>query len=369
MLVFDLIVNTVLLGMTAVAIVAVLGPRATPGLALILLGSAAVPSVMLGSVLVVHDTFAAMRAAAWALFVWLPLWCLLLAVHGTVRRPLPDPEPPQPLPPRLFLGLVALAIVAVGVDAFFIEPSWLVITRHRLVSDKVDEPLLIAVLSDMQTDDPGEYERLALRTALDAGPDLVLLPGDYVQDYRGDVNAELRARMRELLIEAGLDAPLGVYAVRGNVEHPGWTEIFADLPVEAHDETRVFHKGPVSVTALSFRDGFDPRTVVPAQPGLHIAVAHAPDFALGEVDADLLVAGHTHGGQVQLPLIGPLITYSLVPRSWAAGLTALDGGGTLLVSRGIGMERDFAPRLRFLCRPEVVLVEVVPAHPAAPRTP
>jgi predicted MPP superfamily phosphohydrolase len=50
-----------------------------------------------------------------------------------------------------------------------------------------------------------------------------------------------------------------------------------------------------------------------------------------------------------------------VPRSWAAGVTRLVNGATLIVSRGVGMERGSAPRLRFLCRPELVIIEVLPS--------
>ncbi len=75
---------------------------------------------------------------------------------------------------------------------------------------------------------------------------------------------------------------------------------------------------------------------------------------------DVVLAGHTHGGQVQLPFVGPLLTLTRVPRAWSHGLTALPGGGHLYVSRGIGMERFEAPRVRFRCRPEVVLVDLVP---------
>jgi predicted MPP superfamily phosphohydrolase len=89
-------------------------------------------------------------------------------------------------------------------------------------------------------------------------------------------------------------------------------------------------------------------------------MGHRPDFALGEVDSDLLVAGHTHGGQVRLPFFGPVMTLSNVPRSWAAGVTKLPGNRTLVVSRGIGMERGGAPELRFLCRPELVVLTIVP---------
>jgi uncharacterized protein len=49
-----------------------------------------------------------------------------------------------------------------------------------------------------------------------------------------------------------------------------------------------------------------------------------------------------------------------VPNSWAAGLTALPSGAKLIVSRGIGMERAYAPRMRFLCRPELLVIDLEP---------
>ena len=70
------------------------------------------------------------------------------------------------------------------------------------------------------------------------------------------------------------------------------------------------------------------------------------------------MAGHTHGGQVQVPGFGPVVTFSRVPAEWADGVTSLSGGRTLVVSRGIGMERSYAPRLRFFCRPEIVVIDL-----------
>ena len=292
--------------------------------------------------------FAGMRALAWYLFLALPIILGLYA--GFVESW-----------ERWVAGGLAGVLVLVGVDAFFVEPVWLTVRTERLVSDKVDEPLTIAILADIQTDHPGAYERRAIRLALDAQPDLILLPGDFIQHHDPAVNRQMRAQLAAIFDEEGLDAPLGVFAVQGNVDHPVvWTDLFADLPAHADVATTVHAAAPVSVTALSFHQGFDAQARVSPQPGFHVAFAHAPDFALGDVQADLLVAGHTHGGQVQIPILGPLITFSQVPNSWAWGRTDLGGGRTLIVSRGVGMERDYAPRLRFWCRPEVVIVEVEP---------
>lgn len=254
------------------------------------------------------------------------------------------------------IGLAAVT-AGVGVDAFFVEPYRLELTRVRVESPKLRRPLRIGVLSDLQTDNVGHHERRALRLLLDEKPDLILLPGDFVQS----ADPQVREEAKNLFRQAGLTAPLGVYAVQGDVDPPGWPGLFEGLEVRCFERTGAADVGGLRITGLSFRDGDDPGLAVPAAEGFHVAFAHRPDFALGDVKADLLVAGHTHGGQVRLPGIGPIVTLSRIPRAWAAGTTRLEGGRTLVVTRGVGMERGRAPRLRFGCRPEVVVIDLVPA--------
>ena len=72
---------------------------------------------------------------------------------------------------------------------------------------------------------------------------------------------------------------------------------------------------------------------------------------------DLYLCGHTHGGQVRLPLIGPLLTSSKLGRRYVMGHYR-EGATHLYVSRGVGFEGLGAPRVRLLCPPEIALVEV-----------
>lgn len=260
------------------------------------------------------------------------------------------------------LGTCALAVAGIGVDAFAVEPTALELTHHRIESERVTEPLRIGVLADLQTDEVGDYERRVLELLLESEPDLILLPGDYIHSSSHEQWARETSALRQLLVEVGFGAPLGVVAVDGNTEVPGWPEIFRGLDVTAvGDSRRVEISDEVVVTALDLTDSFDPHIQVPrSDDRLHIVMGHAPDFALGAVDGDVLVAGHCHGGQVRLPWIGPPITLSRVPGEWTSGLTELSDGRSLVVSRGVGMERAGAPELRFLCRPELVLIDVVP---------
>jgi predicted MPP superfamily phosphohydrolase len=101
-----------------------------------------------------------------------------------------------------------------------------------------------------------------------------------------------------------------------------------------------------------------------------LAVAHSPDPApeLAALGYDLMVFGHTHGGQVRLPLVGPLVTNSHVPRRIASGLVRM-GNAYAHISPGLGTSK-YAP-FRFLCRPEATVLELVPraASPDRPSSP
>jgi GH43 family beta-xylosidase len=98
-----------------------------------------------------------------------------------------------------------------------------------------------------------------------------------------------------------------------------------------------------------------------SEPGddIRILLSHRPDVVLGlrrDSRIDLVVAGHTHGGQIVVPGFGPPMTLSNVPRAVAAGGLHRINENAVYVSRGVGCERRQAPRVRFLCPPEVSLI-------------
>jgi predicted MPP superfamily phosphohydrolase len=328
----------------------------------VLLGTAAMLAAAAIGVGIERNSFASMRLLAYGVFIHVPVYAAVAAgmLWRTKRFG------------AVFAGASALAIAGVGIDAFFIEPHWLEVTHYEIASRKIKKPLRIAVLADIQTDDVGDYELDVLRRALAEKPDIVVFPGDYLQIYSAELWRAQRDKLRAVVLESQLDAPLGMFAVAGNVDHPDWPQIFDGTKVVANDETRSIQIGPddkgdnagtITISLLSENASYEQNgadSLAAPESAFHICVGHRPDFALGSPKADLLIAGHTHGGQVQLPSVGPLITLSRVRRSWASGLNEIRAGQHLFVSRGIGMERGEAPRLRFLCRPELAIIDVVP---------
>jgi predicted MPP superfamily phosphohydrolase len=264
-------------------------------------------------------------------------------------------------------AVFSATLAIVGIDAFIIEPSWLEVRHEKVVSAKVHKPIRLVVISDLQTDHVGDFERKVFQKTMEAKPDMVLLPGDYIQAYSAQYRDQV-TKLRAILKELNVSAPLGVYATQGDSERNGWPEIFKDLPINPFhvSDTLVAGKnGPaeeeVVVTGLTLKDSWRLRYQIPHTDKFHIVVAHRPDFMLSAKEGDLFVAGHTHGGQVQLPIYGPLLTFSEAPRDWCGGCcVSRDDGKTFMITRGVGMERERAPRLRFFCHPEIVVIDVVP---------
>ena len=124
-------------------------------------------------------------------------------------------------------------------------------------------------------------------------------------------------------------------------------------------------EGAIEVVGLD--DPHIHRDDITVAPRLHperfgLAVVHAPDPGpeLAALGYDLIVAGHTHGGQVRLPFIGAIVNNSELPTSsFSMGLIDL-GSSYLHISPGIGTSK-YAP-FRFLCRPEATMLDMRPAR-------
>ncbi|HYP76456.1 MAG TPA: metallophosphoesterase [Polyangiaceae bacterium] len=270
-------------------------------------------------------------------------------------------------PRRAFL-LFALLGIALGVDALFIEPARLVINRQDLQLANWPAQLSgmrVALLSDLHVGSPhwglSRLHELVLKVNAEQ-PDLILLGGDYLIN---DVWFGEKVEAEPIALELGqLRAPLGVFAVLGN--HDWWNDgpkVRAALEARGitvlDDEvTRLHFKGK-SLCLLGVRDETErtrsaQKELELALPGMPLLVLmHEPDlFADFDERATLTLAGHTHGGQVDLPIFGRRVVPSRFGSRYAAG-HVIENGRHLFVTTGVGT--SIIP-VRFRVTPEVALL-------------
>jgi len=257
------------------------------------------------------------------------------------------------------LALAGLPCIAY---AYFVEPYWLEVTHVRVTSAKLSlgtGPIRIVFLSDLHSDPAPRLEEKLPAVVAAERPDLILFGGDCINSPAG--LPVFRRCMSEL---AGI-AP--TFAVRGNVDvwHGDELDLFDGTGVrELKAETVTLELRGAHVWLAGVPVGSEASidrvlTQVPAQ-ACSIFLYHYPDET-GRAAAhavDLYLAGHTHGGQVALPFYGALLTLSKSGKKYEAGLYRVRDTW-VYVTRGIGMEGG-APRVRFLARPEVTVLDVTP---------
>lgn len=249
-----------------------------------------------------------------------------------------------------------------------IEPGWLTVERVQ-VPIKALRPALegfkIVQMSDLHLHPyiQLEFVQKAVAMANALQPDLVVFTGDYVLQT-ADAIFELAPAL------AALNPKFGIFTVLGN--HDLWTDAEvvriglreAGLPVLTN-EGLTLSVGNESLYLAGLDDGWS------GQPDLKAALdklpagvpaillAHEPDLAdaaAGDGRVSLQLSGHTHGGQVRLPGLGPLILPRL-GRKYDQGLHRV-GDMYVYTTRGVGL---IGPPIRFNCPPEITEITLVGA--------
>ena len=218
------------------------------------------------------------------------------------------------------LGCLALLLAPVGAYASLVEPERLVVERAQLrlppERDGV-QPVRIGLIADLQFEHLGAHEPEAVDRLLAERPDLILLAGDYHQGSRSSFAREL-TQLRALL--SRLHAPAGVFAVQGDVESPRKARrIFSGTGIRllVNDAAHVRMRDrrlTIGGVELAYRSPAARELArrLERAGGAHdvrLLLSHRPDVLLElkhDTRVDLVLAGHTHGGQLQLPVVGPL---------------------------------------------------------------
>ena len=265
----------------------------------------------------------------------------------------------------LLLGVATgLALLVFGVVSAQRPP---IVARYSVAMPGLSAPLRIVQLSDSHAsaiDMPAARLERVVAQINALKPDMIVLTGDYVS---GDPDRwGVAATARALAPFKALQAPLGVYAVNGNHDNPGPTQkalrsgpvrLLIGEPVDIGPVTIVgadsIQRGSMAVEAMR-------AAIRKASKGKPVLViVHEPVFFswLYPSRSVLMIAGHTHGGQVNLPLFGPIMLPTDFYRSHRRGVFR-EGVHTLLVSSGLGTTN--LP-MRIGVPPEIVELTLVPA--------
>lgn len=284
----------------------------------------------------------------------------------------------------IFASALLLISVFCLAYSYFIEPQRLVVNQQMVKVrkwDKTFDGLKIALISDVHGGSNGVTEekiRRIVETANAQNPDLIVLLGDYVSQRSGN-RSELKMPLETVAENLrGLRAKYGVFGVLGNHddEYDGQKvyNAFTNIGVRMLEHEFVFiEKDGKKLKIVGLEDqlniknwnGYQLRVRDLLNSGEQtesvLVLEHAPDVLPVLVTdpylkdkVNLLLAGHTHGGQVRFPVLGSLIVPSSYGQKYAYGHIK-EGENDMFVTTGVG--ESILP-FRFLVPPEIAVIEV-----------
>ncbi len=283
-----------------------------------------------------------------------------------------------------YLLCTFILIFVLIVWAFLIEPNWFRLKKMKIAGQKkIRKPITVLHLSDVHFSGKAGSKRHFFQRLSMLNPDLIFLTGDIIDNDPG-INTAVQ-------LLSGLRSRYGTFLVLGNHEY---------FDYRTMDNLR-YHLG-IGKTA-THRNNVDRFVAEMEKIGIHVLINRSmklqvhgnPVFIAGTDDpvtqkvdfektlhgmshetlnillihhldallklthhgVDFVFGGHTHGGQIRIPFLGPLVCETKLPRKYVSGLHQYKDM-TVFVSMGLGAGRSIFPR--FACRPEAILFEITP---------
>ncbi|HZL77296.1 MAG TPA: metallophosphoesterase [Candidatus Limnocylindrales bacterium] len=251
---------------------------------------------------------------------------------------------------RKFIASVLLATpCAVVADAKLVEPTWLKVSHQKVGSKPAHR---FVHFSDLHHKGDRRYLESVVKTINSLAPDFVCFTGDIIEEEKFLPEA--------LEVLSGIKSPM--FGVPGN--HDYWSKV-AFEPIQKcfsvtggawlMDERREIAGGKINLIGITCSHAN--QAMVPLNLRTkNILLMHYPAWVkkLGNQKFDLMLAGHSHGGQVRIPFYGPLIVPFAVDE-YDLGMFQTKSG-PLYVNSGIGYIFNY--NFRFNCRPEITAFEI-----------
>jgi uncharacterized protein len=255
------------------------------------------------------------------------------------------------------LGTTALAY------ARRVEPNWLEVTHVDLTLPRLApefEGYRIAQFSDLHMEMWRNWDVLAqvIEESNVSEVDLVAITGDFVTRYVDDISDELSEVLRGLTPRDATVGVLGNHDHWGNAHDVHKLMVMSNI-VDVSNDVYTVRRGNASLhiagvdSFMEARARLDITLDCLPDDSAAILLAHEPDFAYVSAATgrfDLQLSGHSHGGQVRVPILMQMVLPKF-SRRYVAGL-AMKNGMLIYTNRGLGMS---GMQMRFNCRPELTI--------------
>lgn len=248
--------------------------------------------------------------------------------------------------------LLILIILVLGIWAFFIEPNSLTVKKYDVDCTK---GMRIVYASDFHI---GKCSKERLQKIVKLinmqNPDLVLLGGDYIKGYTGDSSLDIKIQAKEL---AKINAPK--ISVLGNhdcrYDREAVKEALEEVGITVLVNSNSCYNGLWIAGVDDKQVGFpDVKEALKGTSTPRILLTHTPDIYYDvKDDVDLILAGHTHGGQVAFPFIGAPCVPSEYGSKFAERVIE-ETQNKMIITKGLGT--SILP-VRFNSVPEIVVLE------------
>ncbi|MGL6174687.1 MAG: metallophosphoesterase [Cellulosilyticaceae bacterium] len=271
---------------------------------------------------------------------------------------------------RLVASLLLIPLIGVGIVgyAFYIEPNRLTKEKYDITlnTGKIIEEVKVVQFSDVHLGayySLQELERL-VESINQEKPDLVIFTGDLMDNPAQYKN---RGQIKDIL--GKIESKYGNYAVWGNHDYGGagikfYEKIMTDsgFRLLRNEHTTIQTEQGQLINIIGLDDAMlgepnsDKAFSGIQESQLNLLIMHEPDLVeqVGYEQLDLALAGHSHGGQIRLPFIGPLITPPLA-KQYTHDLYNLAENKYLYVNSGIGTTKIPA---RFLNPPQIAIFNI-----------
>lgn len=260
---------------------------------------------------------------------------------------------------KIIIFLISLSCLILFVH---VQNNWLEITKIEIESNKITNDIKVIHISDLHNKDFGKNNSKLINKIKEENPDLIFITGDIIDSRR--TNIDIAVNLSHSLVQI---AP--TFYVTGNqeVRSNKYDEITSKLSsvdvkvIDGYHTDIMINNELINIFGLSDPSFFDFNTYSLKnidESNLNLLLSHRPDLfnLYAEYKVDIVFTGHAHGGQIRIPIVGPLIAPN---QGFFPKLTEgvhNENSTSMIISRGLG--NSIIP-IRLFNRPEIISLTLV----------